>query len=617
MKQIFMGFGILLSSILFTACGGGSTSTNSLTLGDDNIEIHTKQSLIDSSQKKFYLEFDIQNNYTDDITVELSNISLDLNACTISSSSLNIQNNTIEFTKPQESHTIQFTADFVNACTPIGYTVNANSYLKYEETSRKGSYSSSYHPISIDGNLTVEDIKSIFEYDIKLESVDDEPKIGLNNKKRYKLSLFNSSSNKNVQADRIHTMTIKSSDPSKVKLIDPNNYNNDHGTPQSELTFKNENERVFYIQTYNTSGLANFDVYINYTNNRGEIYDIERRTSVVILSGEPTAFSINDTGVTYDGNTKWFTQKFLISASDKYNNIVNTPSKINISAMADFRDKDGKGDRILYGKFSSIKGELIADKDNHTASFKVNKEIFKNINTDRDFLILFGDATRSEALGKWDIDPYTPLKEQLKLQNAYYGNSYNELGFAIGHNYINEICSSESKEWELQIDSEDGTYQLDNEGKTYVTLKFPSYMLGKKIALSVNFSGKDKRAGEVHFQNLYNLEGVDLPETIEIETNATVTTPFHREHIFTITKDADTFGVKNAKVICRVKTENIQGYDTLDTLISNNKEITNSSQCGGYGELAFFDINLKLEDETKSGSMSFESCQTSSFINDF
>lgn len=617
MRQIFMGFSILLSTLLFSACGGDSSSSSSTT--QNEIEINTKQSLLDSSQKKFYLEFDIKNGYSDGVVAELSNISLDLNACSVSSSSLNIVDNTIEFSEPLEFRTIQFTADFSNACIPIGYTINANSYLTYDGTSKKGSFSSKYQEITInDGNWTIEDTQSIFEYDIKLESVDDEPKIELDTKKRYKLTLLNSSSGKSVIEDRVHSMSIRSSDPSQVKLIDPNNYSQDQGQAHSELTFNKENGMVFYIQTYNNSGIANFDVSISYSNNRGEIYNIERRTSVVILSGEPTAFSINDTGTTYKSDTKWYEQTFLISASDKYNNIVNVPSKINISAIADFKDNNGKGDRVLYGNFSDVSGKIIVDKDSNTATFKANKKVFGNIDINRDFLLLFGDATTSEALGKWDIDKYTELDDTLSLSSAYYGENHDGLGFAIGHNYINETCSSESKEWELQIDSSDETYQLDDQGRASITLKFPQYMIGKMIALSVNFSGKKKRAGEVHFQTLYNYEGVDIPESIDIDANATQKTPFHREHTFKITKGSDIFAVKNAKVICSIKTENIAKYDTVDTLESDNTEIKNSSQCGGkYGEVAFFDIDLKLEDESKSGSMTFESCQTSSFINKF
>jgi len=143
--------------------------------------------------------------------------------------------------------------------------------------------------------------------------------------------------------------------------------------------------------------------------------------------------------------------------------------------------------RLLFGKYSSIKGSIVADKENHEAEFRVNSPILSNIDPVRDFLFLFGDVKSGEALGKWDIDSYDIDSSGMKLVDSYYGESHTNLGFAVGHNYYSEICSSESKEWELEIDSTDGIYQLDERGKTYVTLKFPAYMVGKKIALAVNF----------------------------------------------------------------------------------------------------------------------------------
>jgi len=41
-------------------------------------------------------------------------------------------------------------------------------------------------------------------------------------------------------------------------------------------------------------------------------------------------------------------------------------------------------------------------------------------------------------------------------------------------------------------------------------------MIGKKIALAVNFSGRKKRSGEVHFETLHNFNGIKKPEDILI-----------------------------------------------------------------------------------------------------
>ena len=610
MRNYFIRLIILSIALWFSACGSTGTPTSST--GSSGIEVNTKRTLIDNTKTKFYLEFSMKSNYQDGVTAELSDISLDLNSCIINKGSLNIAENTLSFSKHSEAHTVTLTAEFIKPCLPTGYTIKANNYLTYENTANKSTYSSGFKPITIDGNLTIEDTTTIFDYGIELRSVDNQPKIKLDSKKRYKLFLVNLDNNESIPNDRVNYTTIRSSDPSKVRLIDPNNYLIDNGETQSELSFYKTNGIDLYIQTYTASGVVNFDVSANYTNNRGEDYDINTTTSLVILSGEPTAFSINSTGVEYNFDTKWFEQKFLISASDRYNNVVNIPSKINVSAMADF-SKDKSGKRILYGKFSNTKGEIIADKETHTALFKSNSQIFGNIDTQRDFLLLFGDVTSYDALGKWDIDPYNNTETTVALADSYYGDNHNNLGFALGHNYYTQICSSESKEWELKIDSTDGTYQLDEEGKTYMTLKFPAYMIGKKIALGVNFSGVKKRSGEVHFETLHSFQGVKAPETINIDANTS--TAISKSFAFEIdTGTEDRFWVKNAKVVCKTKAENV-----VVTAFSQNSEVKNINDCGNSenGEIAYWNITVQLEDLSKAGSFSFEECQVSSFIDEF
>ncbi len=611
MKKYFIKSVLLFLTIWLSGCGSGEINSTG-TSSEKNIEITTRKSLIDAKNQEFYLAFSMKNNYSQGVETELYNVVVDLNSCVVSSSSLDILDHTIKFNEPSQTRTITMVANFVKPCIPTAYKIEANNRLSYNGTTNTIKYKSGFNPITIDGNITHEDITSIFDYGVQLIAQDNQPKTELDSKKRYKLFFVNLDNNSSVKEDRVHSITIRSSDPSKVQLIDPNNYLNDNGEAHNELTFKEKNGIDLYIQTYNKSGVVNFDVDVNYTNNRGEVYDLKTRTTLTILSGIPTAFSINSAGVEYKEDTKWFEQKFLISASDKYNNIVNISPKINISAMADFT-RDSNGNRILHGKFSTIKGELVADKESHSAILKTNSNLFNSIDTTRDFLLLFGDIKANEALGKWDIDAYNYNKTTLGLTDSYYGENHNNLGFAIGHNYYNEVCSSESKEWELNIDSTDGIYQLDNEGKTYVTLKFPAYMIGKKIALSVNFSGKEQRSGEVHFETLHSFQGVKPPEDITIDANTS--TPITQSFAFEIdTGSADRFWVKNARVICKTKSENI-----VVTAFSENSEVTNISECSNSenGEIAYWNLTVQLANLEQGGTLSFEECQVASFIDEF
>ncbi len=91
--------------------------------------------------------------------------------------------------------------------------------------------------------------------------------------------------------------------------------------------------------------------------------------------------------------------------------------------MADFV-KNSKGDRLLFGKYSDIKGEIIADKENNEAKFSTNRAILSNIDPTRDFLFLFGGVQSSEALGKWDIDAYEIDESNMKLIDSYYGDNH-------------------------------------------------------------------------------------------------------------------------------------------------------------------------------------------------
>jgi hypothetical protein len=620
MKKTLITLIFSMATLLITACGGGSSGTT--TNSKNSIKIKTLKSFIDSDQKNFYLEFSMINQYQDGIVAELSDINVDLNSCTPSSYKLNTDGEILKYDKPSESYTVKVIAKFPSSCIPTGYRVDANSYLTFDNTSNKSSFHSGLIPIAPIEDAIFEDKESLFEYEVLLVAQNGSSKIKLNSEKRYKLSLGVKDENRTVvntnsdfQEERVNHITIRSNDPSKIQLILPKNYHTDHEMWQKELNFDNLNDVDLFIKTFNTSGVVNLDVIIEYTNNQGEKHKIETTTSLTVLSGEPTAFSINSAGVSYNEETKWFENKFMISASDKYNNPINIPSKINVTAMADFRDNYGEGKRILHGSFNPIKNTL-SQYEEGKALFRVaQSNIFRDIDIERDYLLLFGDITTNEALGKWDIEDSSG--DSLFLRDIYHGNKHENLGFAVGHNYLKDPCSNESKEWELKIDSLDQNYQLDEEGKTYVMLKFPPYLIGKTVALSVNFSGENGRTGEVSFHTLHSFQGVKPPEDITIDANETALAPIHFYHELAVDTGTDDYWwIKNSGVSCTIETENIMGFGAVDTISSQNRPISDISQCS-QDNIAFFNFNIKLKDEEKSGSISFKKCQTFSFNYEF
>jgi len=210
----FKYFILLLFVTLFVGCGGDSSIKNSYS--NNEIEIKKTSAILDPSQKRFYLGFSITNHYPENVAFELSNISVDLNACKIRSSRAN--QDIISFSEPNELHEFGITVDFFTPCVPTAYRVKAINNLTYKTSRNRENYISDYQPITIDGNLTI-DTTSIFDYNIQLEAVNGSSKIGLETTKRYKLSLNNLDTNSsvlNINADfmneNVNSVTVKSSD---------------------------------------------------------------------------------------------------------------------------------------------------------------------------------------------------------------------------------------------------------------------------------------------------------------------------------------------------------------------------------------------------------------------
>lgn len=624
MNSFIKIFTILSFMVWLTACGDNSVGT-----GDSSsLEVETTKSLINSQKDELDIDLVLRNNYDSDISITLSELAIDVEGCDVKQSSFSRKS--VVFNNDDEL--LHAKVQFNKACEPHSYQLKGIVLLTLDKNNNKVEFDSSTLEITPketnntvivipveDDNKTVEENNDTtpgeennntdtndtsvdtVNYEILFSLASETIKLNLEEKKSFKVGLFNKDTNQAILEKKIAKITITSGQSNLIKLFDGEK----QSVPSAELIYEEKNVLDVYAQTNKHSGLGDITVSIDYLNNEGEKKNISKTYAVTILSGPPTAFSINDAGVSYNFATKWFENKFLISASDKYNNLVNISPTIYISAMTDFA-RDSNGTEILYGKFGAHKGKLVANEDAQTAQFEVNASLFSNIDIERDYLIVFGDVKTYEALGKWDIDQYSDNNKTLNLVESYGGKSHEGLGFAVGHNYMDELCSSDFREWELKIDSTDGNYKLDEEGKAYVTLKFPPYLYGKRVALSANFlgktpeTGKTLKSGEVYFKTLNNVEGIVIPDTISIDANTTdavFEVPFHIN-----TGTGDVWSVKNSHVSCTVIQENITSYLKID-----NKILKDSSECNtGYGENAYWRMIVSTGEE--AGSISFKDC---------
>ncbi len=606
MKNIFKLLMATSMSFLVVGCGSEVSVESDITV------VATKSTL-KANNKSLEMNLLLSNNYASDVQVEVKDLALNVSPCVVRNSSLTP--NHISF-EDERNVNVLAKLSFKESCVPTAYRVEGITLLTLDGKSRELSLSSSWKDLnttqftSVGGISDTNDTNGsgeilppdTFNYAIDFSLDKESPmKFALNEKRSFTLRVIDKDTKSPISSSDIIKIEVKSKQPNILKIFDADKYD----TPSEKLIYEKENEILIYMQTYTRSGLADIDVKVDYLNSKGKPEHIEKTYATLVMSGAPTAFSINSAGVSYNSETKWFEHKYMISAVDRYNNIVNISPTIYVSAISGLA-RDSSGKEILYGKFGDVKGTLNPED----GTFKATKAIFDNLDLNRDSLFIFGDVKQYEALGKWDIDPYSDSSDTLKLAEVFNGTTKSGLGFLVGHNYLDDISSSSSKEWQVKIDSSDGTYQLDEEGKAFVMLKYPPYFIGKRVAFAINFLGKTPesnailRSGEVEIMTARNLEGIKTPEAISVDANSTlpkvVRIPFEID-----TGTEDSFFVRNSHVGCNVEAKNV-----VWKILSENKISATVEEyiANGSSDVAHWIVEVSSTSATEDGTLTFKEC---------
>ncbi len=421
------------------------------------------------------------------------------------------------------------------------------------------------------------------------------------------VTLIDKDTKEPIADSSIKSITVTSQDPSILKLTPEGG-----GEPVASIGPLSGRNGISVLMTADklNAGLAPIAVVIEYTNKNGQLQTRGQLFSMAIISGEPTAFSINSNGVVYNEATKQFEHQFIVQATDASSNPISSTGVINVSAMASFA-KDANGREILYGRFSDerlpasgkITANLTPDGESARLDLVGGLTPFNtnNIDENRAFVAVFGGVNTYEANGKWNIEKGSMAGDTLKLSNAYAGEDYTELGMAVGYNFRDKFCTSAYEEAVIVVDSTDGTYQLNEDGQAVVTVKHDAYMIGKRVMLMVNMTGLNPQTGEV-------LRSGEVHE---------VTLSFHeplRGNTFPINKGAvnqritlagvidagpDSYSVINSTFSCVIKTaEGITGIALVDS--------NDPASCASNG-IAYltFEVNATAD----GGSVTFEECQ--------
>jgi hypothetical protein len=355
-----------------------------------------------------------------------------------------------------------------------------------------------------------------------------------------------------------------------VQLFDSNN-----SILVDRISLDKKNNTPFILKSKTLSGLAPIKVTMSFTDINDRKQLLSTVINVRVLSGLPSALSISYLNTSQDTERAKYKEKFIVSVTDEYSNKVNTKPYISLGAIVGYA-VDGKESssresnitrRLFYGKKdidTKIADGVIDDlgDDNvHTTTFLDNtvarSDVFKYVNSEgvnSDKLLVFGRGKGYEAMGKWDFNKID--NSTLNLEDNYFAQTKGELYYTIGHNYYQDQCLDDGREWLGTTDSE--TYQLDDEGSVVVSYKYDYQLMGKDASIWVNLNGyqpnidKQVRIGEVIKHTLrgiglrpipsngYSLEkGTSIIAPFEIWQEST-TEPYRNAHFGWSIKDGST-----------------------------------------------------------------------------
>jgi hypothetical protein len=350
-------------------------------------------------------------------------------------------------------------------------------------------------------------------YSLTVSTKENDFSMGIPNLEKTFTILIKNSKEDIVTDINITKIEVESQNSFVAKLL-----NRETKMLENKIKILKENNSNFILVSNKFSGLVPVRVKVDFIDINNQIKHLSTVVNIRVMSGPPSAISISYLSSGQDGERAKYEDKFAVSVTDEYGNRVNTRPYISLGAIigyaVDGREisskETNKTKRLYYGKNdidnSMANGLIDALDDNNinTTQFEdtLRSDVFKWINTDgerSDKLVVFGEAKNYEAMGKWDFNKIN--NSTLSLDDDYFGMNRDELFYAVGHNYYQDPCRDDGREWIGNTDSE--KYQLDEEGTVIISYKYDYQLMGKDAMIWVNLSGfqsdtaKYTRIGEV------------------------------------------------------------------------------------------------------------------------
>jgi len=295
--------------------------------------------------------------------------------------------------------------------------------------------------------------------------------------------------NNQIENSAVKSITMTSLNPSLATLEDTT------GNSGTTLTVKDKNNVTVNVLSNTKSGVVPIKVDATFTDVNSKEQNLTKVFNVIVLSGPPTAMSLSYAGT--DSQVKKadakMVEKWVLTVTDKYNNLVNTNPAISMGMLAGYAKSSAAVNNdanYLYYLPSVGNGSLSAINNNFTSPAGA----FGNVDQDNDYLVTFGNGYTYNASGKWDIN--TNSNSIVDLIDDYSGAETSGLGYAVGNNFRQDMCR-EGQEWVGNVYPESGSYILDGNGSMRLDVEYDYYLVGKDVVLWANLTGKQNSENKI------------------------------------------------------------------------------------------------------------------------
>jgi len=318
-------------------------------------------------------------------------------------------------------------------------------------------------------------------------SIGTDVSIGLNSEKLISFYVQNEK-NELLEDSKINSITISLMNPSLATLEDR------LGNTGTSLTVNSKNNANINIKSNTKSGIVPIKIDAVFLDVNSKIKTLSEVFNILVLSGPPSAMSLSYAGTDQIAEHAKFVENWVLTVTDKYNNLVNTNPAVSMGMIAGFaQDSSHTATNIPNYLFFSpgTKGGVI---NPDTDTFTAINDVFTDIDLQNDILVTFGNGYTYNASGKWDIS--TKSATVLGLRDDYTSANTANLGFAVGHNQRDETCSDSGAGVVANVYPLNDNYIIDSTGSLILKVEYDYYLVGKSTILWVNLVGKDYATDE-------------------------------------------------------------------------------------------------------------------------